>query len=281
MRENASPPRWDEEPVPEAGIGDLDRDSVARLIETARRRSRGVFRDTGETDALATLGVLVRHDDGLVPSLAGLLTTGQYPQQFQPRLNVTLAVYPHCVRGRTGPGGVRLLDSVSGDGPVPEMVADLIAAIQRNLRTISKNTGAARADRCEIRSDVLREAIINAVMHRDYAPYTRGSQVQVDLFPDRVEIANPAVLPAEVGLAGFGDRAPLRNPLLTALLQDACDPVTGRPMAKNGGTGLARMTDAFRRDTGTVPLFAASPGRFRVTLPRTSPVTPDDSAGAG
>lgn len=78
MRENASPPRWDEEPVPEAGIADLDRDSVARLIETARRRSPGVFRDTGETDALATLGVLVRHDDRVVPSLAGLLTTGQY-----------------------------------------------------------------------------------------------------------------------------------------------------------------------------------------------------------
>lgn len=195
---------------------------------------------------------------------------------------MTLAVFPHRVRGRTGPGGVRLLDSVSGDGPVPEMVADLIAAIQRNLRTISKNTGAARADRCEIRSDVLREAIVNAVMHRDYVPYTRGSQVQVDVFPDRVEIANPAVLPADVGLAGFGGsgRPPSRNPLLTALLQDASDPVTGRPMAENRGTGIARMIDAFRRDTGTVPLLAASPDRFRLTLPRTSPATPDRVAAA-
>src|ERR1700751_4329524 len=87
-------PRWDDEPVPQATVPDLRRDSVSRLIENARRRSPRAFANADEADALAMLGVLVRHEGILVPSLAGLLSVGRYPPQFFPPTMGSVAVSP-------------------------------------------------------------------------------------------------------------------------------------------------------------------------------------------
>lgn len=277
LRENAGQPRWDEEPVVQATGQDLDRSSVSRLIENARRRSPRVFVNADETDALAMLGVLVRHGDVLVPSLAGLLAVGRYPQQFFPQLMVTVAVYPHAERGRGGPGGLRFLDSAALGGAIPDMVVDTLQVVQRNLRVVSRVIGAGRLDQWEIEPEVIREAIVNALMHRDYSPQAQGTQVQVDVFPNLVEVTSPGGLFGNVRLEGLGESgtSSSRNPRLAALLQEAGDPVTGRPVAENRGSGVSMMIDRVRQDIGVVPVFSANLGQFRVVIPRSSPVTPE------
>jgi ATP-dependent DNA helicase RecG len=125
-----------------------------------------VFGNADEADALAMLGVLVRHEGILVPSLAGLLSVGRYPQQFFPQLMVSVAVYPHVERGRSGPGGIRFLDSAALGGAVPDMVVDAVQVVQRNLRVVSRVIGAGRVDQWEIEPEVIREAVVNALMHR-------------------------------------------------------------------------------------------------------------------
>jgi ATP-dependent DNA helicase RecG len=277
LRENAGQPRWDDEPVLQATTADLNRDSCSRLIENARRRSPRVFGNASEADALAMLGVLVRHEDVLVPSLAGLLSVGRYPQQFFPQLMVSVAVYPHAERGRGGPGGIRFLDSAALGGAVPDMAADAVQAVQRNLRVVSRVIGVGRLDQWEIEPEVIREAVVNALMHRDYSPQARGSQVQVDVFPDRVEVSSPGGLFGNVRLEGLGESgtSSSRNPRLAALLQEVGDPVTGRPVAENRGSGVSLMIDRVREDTGVVPVFTANLDLFRVVIPRSSPVTPE------
>ena len=105
LLENSGQPRWDEEPVPQAmAEKNLDRRAVLRLIETASRNSPRSFSGLSEPDALARLGVLVPYEGSLVPSLAGLLSVGAYPQQFFPQLMVSLAVYPNEDAGQPGPG---------------------------------------------------------------------------------------------------------------------------------------------------------------------------------
>ncbi|MGH3279660.1 MAG: AlbA family DNA-binding domain-containing protein, partial [Trebonia sp.] len=99
LRENAGQPRWDEEAVQQATAQDLDHNAALRLIAVASRNSPQAFAGLSEADALARLGVLVPGDGSLVPSLAGLLCVGSYPQQFFPQLMVTLAVFPHVDRG--------------------------------------------------------------------------------------------------------------------------------------------------------------------------------------
>lgn len=277
LRENAGQPRWDEEPVLQATMQDLNRDSFSRLVENARRRSPRVFGNADEADALAMLGVMVRHEGVLVPSLAGLFSVGRYPQQFFPQLMVSVAVYPHAERGRGGPGGIRFLDSAALGGAIPDMVADTLQVVQRNLRVVSRIINAGRIDQWEIEPEVIREAIVNALMHRDYSPQARGTQVQVDVFPERIEVSSPGGLFGNVRLEGLGESgtSSSRNARLAALLQEAGDPVTGRPVAENRGSGVSMMIDRVRQDIGVVPLFTANLDQFRVVIPRSSPVTPE------
>ena len=282
LREDSGQPRWDEEPVPRATAKDLDRGAVSRLIETATRNSPRSFSGLSEPDALARLGVLVSHEGSLVPSLAGLLSVGTYPQQFFPQLMVSLAVYPHENAGQPGPGGIRFLDSAAVGGTVPTMVTDTIQAAQRNLRKGSRVVGAGRDDYWEIEPEVIREAVVNALMHRDYSPQARGTQIQVELFPDRLTVTSPGGLFGNVRLETLGQSgtSSSRNARLAALLQEAGDPHTGRPVAENRGSGISMMISQVRRDTGLVPLFAANLDEFRVTIPRTSLVTPELRAWA-
>ena len=114
-------------------------------------------------------------------------------------------------------------------------------------------------------------------MHRDYSPQARGTQVQMDVFPDRLEVSSPGGLFGNVRLEGLGESgtSSSRNPRLAALLQEAPDPVTGRPVAENRGSGVSMMIERVRQDTGVVPLFAANLDQFRVVIPRSSPVTPE------
>jgi ATP-dependent DNA helicase RecG len=122
---------------------------------------------------------------------------------------------------------------------------------------------------------VIREAVVNALMHRDYSPQARGTQVQVDVFPDRVEVSSPGGLFGNVSLEGLGESgtSSSRNPRLAALLQETGDPVTGRPVAENRGSGVSLMIDRVREDTGLVPTFIANLDQFRVIIPRGSLVT--------
>jgi ATP-dependent DNA helicase RecG len=282
LRENSGQPRWDEEPVPQATAKDLDRGSVLRLIETASRNSPRSFSGLSEPDALARLGVLVPHDGSLVPSLAGLFSVGAYPQQFFPQLMVSLAVYPHEDAGQPGPGGIRFLDSAALGGTVPTMVTDSIQAAQRNLRLASRVVGAGREDYWEVEPEVIREAVVNALMHRDYSPQARGTQIQVEVYPDRLTVTSPGGLFGNVRLETLGQSgtSSSRNARLAALLQEAGDPLTGRPVAENRGSGISMMISRVRRDTGLVPLFVANLDYFRVTIPRTSAVTPELRAWA-
>jgi ATP-dependent DNA helicase RecG len=282
LRENPGQPRWDEDPVSQATAEDLDRRDVLRLIETANQNSPRSFSGLSEPDALTRLGVLVPHGGSLVPSLAGLLCVGAYPQQFFPQLMVSLAVYPHENAGHWGPGNIRFLDSAAIGGTVPTMVTGTIQAAQRNLRKSSRVVGAGRDDYWEIEPEVIREAIVNALMHRDYSPQARGTQVQVELFPDRLTVTSPGGLFGNVRLETLGQSrtSSSRNARLAALLQEAGDPFTGRPVAENRGSGISMMISQVRRDTGLVPLFAASLDDFRVTIPRASLVTPELRAWA-
>jgi ATP-dependent DNA helicase RecG len=68
--------------------------------------------------------------------------------------------------------------------------------------------------------EALREAVVNALMHRDYAQVARGTQVQVEMYPDRLLVRNPGGLfgPVSEGELGLEGVSSSRNPVLAALL---------------------------------------------------------------
>ena len=74
------------------------------------------------------------------------------------------------------------------------MVDETVAFCRRNMkvRTIIDPKTGTRSDRPEYPIEAIREAILNAVIHRDYSIYTEGTPVQIDFFTDRLEIHSPA-----------------------------------------------------------------------------------------
>jgi ATP-dependent DNA helicase RecG len=273
LRANRGQPRHDREPVGDASVRDLDEDAVAALLRRVRQRQPRVFRSVPEEVALQRLGVLVPARPGqveLVPSLAGLLTLGSYPQQFFPQLNVTFVVLPSEVRGSVPEGGPRFLDNRTFNGPIPWIVVDAVDAIVRNMRVEASVRGVGRADVYEYPAEALREAVVNALMHRDYSPLARGTQVQVEMYPDRLVIRNPGGLfgPVSEGELGAEGVSSSRNSVLSALLQEVQLPDSDHVICENRGTGIPTMLEQLRRSGTASVKFSNAISHFTVVFSR-------------
>lgn len=101
--------------------------------------------------------------------------------------------------------------------------------------------------------------------------------MQVDVFPECIEISSPGGLFGNVRVEGLGEigTSSSRNARLAALLQETPDLATGHPVAENRGFGVSMMIERARRDNGAVPLFMTNLDQFRVVLPRGFPVAPE------
>jgi len=264
---NLVQPTDDRAPVEGATMADLGQEAVDGHLRRLRAEGRAAL-DDRPTDAEALERMVVIRDGH--PTLAGLLVFGRFPQQWFPQLTVAVAVFP-TADGSEISGGVRLLDNQTIDGPAPRIIARTVEAIGRNLSRRVLATGMGGQQVWEIPEGVLREAITNAVMHRDCSPYSLGTQVRVEVFPDRVEVHNPG------GVWG-GQRIPdllrggshSRNAVLSNLLADAELAVGQETVAENKGTGLRRMVGLMRNAGLPAPKFVDRVTEFVVILPRAS-----------
>ncbi len=276
LHANRGQPRDDREPVAEASTADLDDDAVSALLHRMRRRQPRAFRPVTDEVALRRLGVLVPQapqSERLVPSLAGLLTLGTYPQEFFPQLNVTLVVFPSDQAGTVPEGGPRFIDNRTLNGAVPWAVSDAVDAITRNMRLAGTVRGVGRQDVYEYPVEALREAIVNAIMHRDYSPPSRGAQVQVEMYPSRLVVRSPGGLfgPVAEGDLGAEGVTSSRNPVLSALLQEVQLPDSDRVICENRGTGIPTMLEQLRRSGTASVKFSNAISHFTVTFTRDAP----------
>lgn len=267
---NQRQPVFDAEPVPQATPDDLDPELVAGLLATVGGRHPRSVTGVPRNEALKRLRVLTEHDDRDVPTLAGLITLGIYPQQFFPQLFVSFVALPGLTMGETLPDGTRFLDNANCDGPLPSVVDQAVAAVQRNMTRAAVIEGVGRRDRYEYPLDVVRELVVNAVMHRDYSPQSRGSQVQVELYPDRLVVRSPGGLygAVEVGQLGGPGVSSSRNETLARLLAEVPLPATGRAVCENRGSGIPSVMNSLRSAGMSPPDFDTDLLRVQVTVPR-------------
>jgi len=269
-------PREDEEPVSEASQESLDGELVASLLARLRQPDTSYFRELDDQQALRVLKVLVPHEGRWVPSLGGLLALGRYPQQFFPSLGVTFVVYPTPVLGEPGPRGERFMDNRRFDGPVPRILRPLLDALQRHMARRAIVEGAFRRDEWEYPEAAVREALVNALVHRDLSGGARGTPVQVQLFPDRLTILNPGGLfgPVSVEQLGREGISATRNQVLMKLLEDLAAPGDGRLVCENRGSGISAMLAALRRAGLPGPRFVDRVATFSATFEVLTPVEP-------
>lgn len=92
---------------------------------------------------------------------------------------------------------------------------EAVAFLKKHLNVRSEIRGVNREDIYEIPLEVLREALVNALMHRDYS--ITGTQVSVEVYDDRVEIVNPGGLPKGLSVRDLGKVSVRRNELIADL----------------------------------------------------------------
>ncbi|MCX4813044.1 putative DNA binding domain-containing protein [Streptomyces sp. NBC_01239] len=265
---NRTEPRHDTTAIPEASVGDLNEELVVAFLRRVRETKGEIFTKVGDERALVMLNVLKAHEGRMVPTLAGLLAFGEYPQTFEPQLDLTFVAYPTSEPGILGSVGERFTENRAIDGSIPLMVTECIRVLKRNMKRRSIVTGIYRVDEWEYPEEVLREALVNALVHRDYSDHARGMQVQVEMYPDRLVIRNPGGLygPVEVGSLGTSTVSSSRNKALLKILEDT--PYgDGHMVCENRGSGITRIRVALTEAGMEPPRFSDEIASFTAEFP--------------
>ena len=199
-------PREDSKPVDGSSRADLNADLVAAFTSSVRR-STSRLADVDDDVILYRMNIVT--GDGRLTT-AGLYALGEYPQQFIPSLSITAAV--HLPRS----SGSRLRDLAHLSGPLPVLLEDAMAWVERNTSgTVTYREDGHAIDVPEIPMPAVRELIANALVHRSLSPTTHGRRVDIRLSRDRLVIASPgglyAVTTSQLGHPVRPERVPLRH----------------------------------------------------------------------
>ena len=258
-------PKYDLERVPDSSMEDLDEKLVVLFLKRIREKNNRV-RDWTDEKILNHYRVIEFQQDRYVMTLAGIIGLGAYPQKYFPGFVTHVLVYPGSEEGPSGSQGERLIDNVKVEGPILTAVPEIIRAIKRNIQTRTVVKGLFREDMPEYPEVFLREAVVNALVHRDYSPFARGTAVQVKLFPDRIEICSPGGLFGPMTEEGLGttNLQAARNSFLIKLLEDCPLLVENKTLCENRGTGIPAMIAELKKVGMEPPMFKSSIPQFKV-----------------
>ena len=197
-------------------------------------------------------------------TLAAVLLFSPYPQAYFPGLCITAVVVPGTEIGETGEAGERFLDNRRIEGSIPQMLEESLQFVRKNMRNktiIDPETGM-RNDRSDYPIAAVREAIMNALVHRDYSIHTESMPIQILMFEDRMEIRNPGGLYGRLTVDQLGRMQPdTRNPALAMALE-----VLG--ITENRYSGIPTIRRAMEEYCLPEPQFANERGSFVVTFYR-------------
>lgn len=242
-------PRYDEEVVKEASLADLDDGLLTRYLEQIRgSRPGAAYLDGPRDEALLRLHVCGRDGETLRPTLAGLLIFGKYPQEFFPQLRLTFVQFYGTTEDEPAPGGARFLDNRSFEGPIVSLVPAVEQYVMAAMRKSSLIEGSLRRDIPEYPRVALREAVANAVAHRDYSSFVRGTPIDAKMFADRLEVRSPGGLFGNVTLENIEEEHSTRNARLMRMMEDL-------HIVENRGSGIKAMVRALRDANLEPPSF--------------------------
>ena len=257
---------------------DLDPTELARLFQDRSREfvfdERKVFAATADDlsrtrleahfgisptipwpDLLRNTRVTIRDRDEVDrPSVAGLLSFGRDATDTLASAYIEAACY----------GGTRLSsdDLVRAErlgGPVSDQIDAGIAFVMHFMRAGRDGT---EDDAYDI--EVVDEAVVNAVAHRDYS--VSGSKIRLFLFSDRLELYSPGKLPNGITIEQMPYRTFTRNQLLVSFLSKMRSKRTGRVFLESRGEGVRKILEGGEAHSGRRPEYELFGNELRLTI---------------
>ncbi|MDE0553849.1 MAG: putative DNA binding domain-containing protein [Candidatus Poribacteria bacterium] len=193
---------FDKQPVPGTGFGTLDEPLWKPLLSVEGAAAPEL--------ALEKMGLLTSDENGTTrATVAGVLLCCRFPEEWLPNACISAT----CYRGKDRASGQ--IDAQIITGPLNQQIIEAITFAVRNMR-VGAYKNPARTNLPQYSERALFEAIVNAVVHRDYAIHS--SRIRLSMFADRIEINSPGGLPNNLTIDSMDVRQSTRNEALASIL---------------------------------------------------------------
>jgi ATP-dependent DNA helicase RecG len=210
-------------------------------------------RKLGRRD-LETLRLVTQHQGRQVPTIGGMILFGRERERHFPDAWIQAGRF-------AGADKSRILDRAELRSSPVRGVEEAIAFVQKHAWHGAEIGAVRRKERWSVPPEAVREAVINAVVHTDYAQ--RGAPIRLSIFDDRLEIENPGLLPFGLTIEDLPHGvSKLRNRVIGRVFH-------ALGLIEQWGSGIQRMTAACRAAGLASPVFEELATRFRVTIPTT------------
>ncbi|MGH8468771.1 MAG: ATP-binding protein [Gammaproteobacteria bacterium] len=258
--------RYDIKPVPEMGMESLDLNRVENYFRDILKRKTPDRADgEGWRRLLLNTDLLAESGGATFATVASLLLFGENPNRRLPQAGVTATAFPRTEKDydTTDEELIRgpLVSLLSRRGrPTEKGVIDrTVDFVAKNMGTTAWLEGGRRHRRKALPLDALRESVVNAAAHRDYTIV--GTDIEVSLYRDRLEVISPGRLPNGVTVEKMKDGLRVaRNELLKEILRDY-------GYVEHLGMGVRnRIIESMRAHNGTEPDLIEEEYRFIVRL---------------
>ncbi len=236
---------WDTYPHPDEKLDNIDLQQVKKYASKANKTGRRDFKD--DEDPVSILHKIKLIKEGK-PTWASVIAFGESPP---------LQAKVKCGKIR---GTSTIVDDFVVDAPLLDQVDEVMGYMKRVLQLSYVISGKAERDEIwEYPLDAVREAVTNAICHRDY---TSPAQIQIKIFDDRLNIWNPGGLPFGMSVEKLMDpdhSSVPRNTLIAMLFYET-------KLIENYGSGIDRILDNCKELGFPAPEFQEFQGGFMVTF---------------
>lgn len=245
-------------PVDEARIADLSPGLIAEYKSTlAERRPGSRLTQLDDPEMLLAIRAATYVGDRLAPTVAGVLFFAEEPQHWLPGTFISFLQFPGTdVALATGNDQI-YLDNVRINGPLPTALDAARRTVLSRIRKRALLQGLTRREIPEYPDWAYREALVNAVAHRDYG--ITGAHIQVRLFSDRIEVQSPGGLFGTVSEANIETEQSTRNHAVVGMLEHL-------GLVEQRGIGINLMVQSMLEAGLERPVFRDSLTSFLVAL---------------
>ncbi len=231
---------------------DLDEAVVTEYLEKRQQRQRRTLTQTPD-ELLREIGAL---DEQGLPTHSGILLFGKNPQHFIPQSGLVFVKFIGTEpRGEEGLAGYGRREEVGG--PLARIIEGAWKVVWEEMNVGAVVKGLERQEISEYPPFAVREALVNAVCHRDYR--LKGRRIEIRMYTDRMEVVSPGGLPGFITVDNIVEEHFSRNPrLVSGLFQWG--------YIEELGLGIDRMIEDMVQAGHPPPKFKAAPYAFTVTL---------------
>jgi len=242
LRRFARGAAYDEQAMPEIDSEALDFRVAAASFASVRKLKRS---------DLETLRLVTKHQGRKVPTIGGMLLFGKDRESHFPDAWIQAGRF-------RGTDKHHIADTLEIRSLPVQAVEEAIAFIQKHGLHGMQIGNVRRKERWNLPPAAVREAIINAVAHADYAQ--RGAPIRISIFDDRLEVENPGLLPFGLTVDDLHRGvSKLRNRVIGRVFHEL-------GLIEQWGSGIQRMAAACREAGLAAPALEEIGTRFRVTI---------------